>query len=498
MRTITFLFCLLLNLSAAGQGYNHQWLLGSANFQVSYKGRAYIDALNFNIQTEFRKMPFYGTQGNICDANGNFLMSSNGVWIANANNDTMLNGSGLNPGGITPNWPNGLPMVANNVFVPYPGDTNKFILFHHSADTFNGVYSPVHYLFQTVIDMNLDNGLGGVVIKNDILLNDTINGGIGICKHANGRDWWVIVHKDSSDLVFKILINNTGVASITTQHLNYLPLPWGNFAQLTFSPDGSKFIATTYTPFLQDSYLIIADFDRCTGIFSNIQSIQLTNSSYLLGLAFSPSGKYAYACSSGRIFQVDVNTLSVDTVAVYDGFISPPGSPCCPTTFWNMYLAANGKIYITSGSGVQHLHVMNYPDSAGTACDVQQHAIDLVNYLHLRAVPNHPNYYLGCDTTQTTCPCLTGISEPGKHDFKFSLSPNPSSGFIKILYLLPQNHSGVFEVYDITGKKVFTYPLPPWSTLQHFDLSFLNEGIYQCIISSNGQRAVKKVVMIKD
>jgi hypothetical protein len=41
-----------------------------------------------------------------------------------------------------------------------------------------------------------------------------------------------------------------------------------------------------------------------------------------------------------------------------------------------MYLAANGKLYITSGSSVQHLHEMNYPDSAGVACDVQQHAIE--------------------------------------------------------------------------------------------------------------------------
>ncbi|MBK7970767.1 MAG: hypothetical protein IPK08_18625 [Bacteroidetes bacterium] len=61
-------------------------------------------------------------------------MASNGIWIANATGDTMMNGGGLNPGGITSNWPNGLPMTANNIFLSFSNDTNKFMLFHHTAN----------------------------------------------------------------------------------------------------------------------------------------------------------------------------------------------------------------------------------------------------------------------------------------------------------------------------------------------------------------------------
>ncbi|MBL0340264.1 MAG: hypothetical protein IPP71_04670 [Bacteroidetes bacterium] len=166
--------------------------------------------------------------------------------------------------------------------------------------------------------------------------------------------------------------------------------------------------------------------------------MKLSDSSYLWGLAFSPSGQFAYSCSDNYIFQINIDDLSVDTVAIYDGFISPVGFSCCQTSFFNMYLAANGKIYVTSGSGVQHLHEINYSDSAGIACDVQQHAIYL-GYAQLRAVPNHPNYYLGCDTT-SSCACLTtGINEVTSHDFNFSVSPNPNNGSFKIMYLLPQN-----------------------------------------------------------
>ncbi|MGI8893799.1 MAG: hypothetical protein ACR2GN_10120 [Bacteroidia bacterium] len=208
----------------------------------------------------------------------------------------------------------------------------------------NGVYSPVNVLLQSHIDITLDNGLGSVILKNDTIIFDTLNWGIGACRHANGRDWWVVMHKDSSDLIFKILISNNGLVNVASQQLGYLPLPWGHLAQITFSPDGSKFITTTYNPQNSDSYIVLSDFDRCTGAFSNTQSIQLTNSALLWGLAFSPSGKYAYACSSNKIFQVDTDSLTFTTVATYDGFISP-GPNCCNTSFWNMYLAANGKIY---------------------------------------------------------------------------------------------------------------------------------------------------------
>ncbi|MBL0072870.1 MAG: T9SS type A sorting domain-containing protein [Bacteroidetes bacterium] len=164
----------------------------------------------------------------------------------------------------------------------------------------------------------------------------------------------------------------------------------------------------------------------------------------------------------------------------------------------NMYLAANGKIYVTSGSGVQHIHEINYPDSAGIACDVQQHAIDL-GYAQLRSVPNHPNYYLGCDTT-LGCPCLiTGIEELGGHEFRFIVAPNPTSGNFKITYLLPQNQPGKLEVFDINGRRIYEMNLPHWSTMQEVSLpKSISSGVYNCVITSGGERGNKKVVVYRE
>ena len=114
MRKVLFLLCILAlcGCEIFGQGfYNHQWLLGSYNFLQDPKGRIIFDANSYTHIPEFRKMSFKGTEATICDAQGNFLMSSNGIWIANASNDTMMNGSGLNPGPGASSWPFGLPMI---------------------------------------------------------------------------------------------------------------------------------------------------------------------------------------------------------------------------------------------------------------------------------------------------------------------------------------------------------------------------------------------------
>ncbi|MBL7929639.1 MAG: T9SS type A sorting domain-containing protein [Bacteroidia bacterium] len=445
-------------------------------------------------------MVFKGTQANISDANGNLLMSSNGVWIANATGDTMMNGSGLNPGWDASNYPYGLLWNHANLILPLPADSNKLALFHQAylADVFT--YNFQGGVYYSLVDLSQNGGLGSVIIKNDTIILDKISAGMTACRHANGRDWWIIAQKDSSDIVYKILLTTTGIASVTTQNLGYNQYFYGNGSQITFSKDGTKFIQTNYTYIGANhpSYLIVSNFDRCNGMFDNVQIYQVTDDDYLWGLAFSPSGKYAYACSSNYIFQIDTDNQTVDTVAVYDGFISPPGFSCCATTFWGMYLAANGKIYITSGSGVQHLHEMNYPDSAGVACDVQQHSISL-GYAQLRSVPNHPNYYLGCDTTLGCTPCYTNVDELSPPDFKFRVYPNPvNDGILNIGYLLPQNKHGIFEMYDITGKVVFRYTLPPWSNYQNFKLPQLSDGIYQCVITSDGKRVSKKVAIVKE
>ena len=490
---------LLIFSESYSQGYNSIWLIGNQWLSSVPKARMIFTDTSYTLNTELRLMAFEGAEATISDKSGNFLMSSNGVWIADATGDTMMNGDSLNPSWDVNAHPNGLLINNGNIFLPFPDDSNKYILIHQAAFDDISTYSTLGGIHKSVIDITANGGLGAVIEKNDTLIYDSLTWGLTACRHANGRDWWVIAQKDSSDIVYKILITPNGVDTIMTQSLGYSQFFKGNASDITFSQDGKKFIQSNYhyvAGNLHPSYVILADFDRCTGMFSNAQTVQLTQDSYLFGLAFSPSGKFAYACSSIYVFQINVNSLTVDTVAVYDGYTSP-FTWCCATTFWSMYLAANGKIYITSGNSVQHIHEMNYPESAGIACYLQQHAINL-GVWSFRAVPNHPNYYLGCDTT-SGCPCLTtGINEINQHDFRFSISPNPNNGNFRIMYLLPQNKSGTLQIFDITGKEIYHQNLPPWSTAKYISLPKIADGVYQCTITSNNQRVNKKLVVYKE
>jgi hypothetical protein len=160
-----------------------------------------------------------------------------------------------------------------------------------------------------------------------------------------------------------------------------------------------------------------------------------------------------------------------------------------------MYLAPNGKIYITSTNGVVHLHEIDYPDSSGIACNVNLHNV-FINNPNANTVPNHPNYYLG-RLVGSPCDSLTSVSEI-EHDFKFKISPNPNNGNFKIMYLLPQNKAGKLEIFDINGKAVYSQNLPQWSTLQFISLPKIASGVYQCVISSGNERVYKKLVIFKE
>jgi hypothetical protein len=489
MRIRLILLFFSYSIISSAQGLNSQWLLGY--YPLSYqKARILFGANSDTLIHEYRKMSFNGTQASICDANGNFLMSSNGVWIANSSNDTMANGSGLNPGPEVNAYPDGLYDIYNNVFLPFPGDSNRFVLFHHVMDTDANSFSGFE-IFRSIIDISLDS----VILKNDSVLSDTINEGFAACKHANGRDWWVVCQKQRSDILITMLLTPSGITNISYQSLG-MPIARFNVTQLTFSQDGTKLAYNRYDPTTVDESVILADFDRCTGLFSNAQNIPITINDAVWGLAFSSNGKFVYACSSTNIFQIETTNLIVDTVAVFDGFSSP--FPPFYTTFFNMYLAANSKIYITSGNSTSHLHFINYPDSSGIACDVQQHALSIDSVRHFRAVPNHPNYYLG-PVVGSICDSLGLSIQEINYNFRFRIYPNPIlNNTLNIVYSLPQNKSGLFQIYDINGRVVFKYILPPWSNEQSFKLPELSGGIYNCIITSGNARVSKKIAIINE
>ena len=500
MRIKLLIYFFALPIALFGQGVCNNWLLGYAHgidqYTTSQKGTIDFNAGFPNVIPTTRKMNFFGTQGNISDINGNILMYSNGIWVANSTGDTMMNGNGLNPGQFADNhYTYGSTISHGNLFIPYPGDSSKIVLFHQTGNYAINLASSE--LFYSVIDLNLDSGLGGVTLKNQIAFSDTISWGFAACKHANGRDWWIIAIKDNSDVLYKVLFTTNGISTISTQNFGSKIADLGTACLPVFSLDGTKFAFSTAHsiggPLPWVSRVNYFDFDRCTGVFSNHQSINITDGALPSGTSFSPNGNFLYAVTTLHVYQIGTANIPMlaDSVATYDGFLSAQS----PTVFAYTYLAADGKIYIASGGYGVDIHYINYPDSLGLACDVQQHALHIPCY-HLRSVPNHPNYFLGAETG-SICDSLTvGINTLSKANLNLKVFPNPLTGpNLSISYLLEQNKEGIIEIIDINGRITYYQVLPQWSTVQNIAVPNLHSGMYLLRLKSGNSIATTKMVV---
>lgn len=272
------LLILIGNLCA--QGVNNNWLLG-------YSGggghmRVNFDSLPISVNLVPRKMNFMEAEANISDSLGNLLFYSNGIFIADASNDTMQNGSGISKGSFNNNFVNqGIPAPQAAIILPSPASSNLYYLFFLTfTSNVNGYWQPPG-LFYCKIDMTLNGGLGAVVQKKIPIVQDIlIASELTACKHGNGRDWWIITHQYNSDMYYKFLLTPSSILGPFTQHIGSLMYVRG-FSQSCFSPDGSKFAC-------YNSYedLDIMDFDRCSGNFSNFIHVPINDTAAAGGVAF--------------------------------------------------------------------------------------------------------------------------------------------------------------------------------------------------------------------
>ncbi len=240
---------------------------------------------------------------------------------------------------------------------------------------------------------------------------------------------------------------------------------------------------------------IYMNFDRCTGDFSNPLSITIPQSTgFGGGLCFSPGSQFLYVCNVDSAYQFNLTAPNIESskfiVAAWDSTYSP--SPPFATLFENAEIAADGKIYITTGNSTFKMHVINNPDSLGAACDLVQHGVTLPAF-YFNTLPNHPNYFLGCDTT-SSCSCLTTVTQELSDFISLKSYPNPTTGPVTFQFPV-QKTNGELDVYDVNGRLVFTDYIAPWSQFKKVELSKLGKGIYFCKITWQKSSGRVKVII---
>ena len=489
--------CLLLGSSSLllrAQGLNNVWLGGYESWAGTPYGGINLDFSSGSlvIDSASRDIDFFRTNTNMSDASGNLLFATNGTMVANTMGDTMLNGSGLNPGTYADLYPEGLYIAQGVLALPQPNEPNVYYLLHMTID--NSVDINAEHLLLTTIDMSLDGGLGGVVSKNISLLNDELNlGHLTAVRHANGRDWWAFCHKLNTSTFYRFLVSPTGISLDGTQSIGMVRPP--DSGQACFSPDGSKFAY-----YWRDHGLEVIQFDRCTGFFSNLVSATFSDGELGTGAAFSPNGRFLYISDVYNVYQYDteapVLAASEISIAHWDSTYSP--FPPFATLFDIAQLAPDGKIYIGTANSTDKLHVIDNPDSAGQACNIEQHGITLPRYFD-NSLPNHPNYHLG-PVDGTVCDSL-GINA-GIEYLSFGEGsgvrayPNPCTGAFTLSYGA-QSTVGDLEVRDLAGRFVLRERIPQWSTVHRVTLHSEAAGLYQCRLRW-GVRSVSTRIIIAE
>jgi hypothetical protein len=487
----SMLVVVAVGTACRAQGLNNLWTLGYNDPAGLPWGGTNIDFASGEPEIYYieREMSFGRTAANITDGDGNLLFATNGYYISDTNGDTLQNGTGLNPSSYTAQFPDGLHLSQADMILPKPDDPNIYFLFHGTYD--HPPWGTAQYLYLSIIDMTLNNGLGGVVSKNQVLIDDLLNiGKITAVRHANGRDWWVFCHKVNTNTYYRLLVTPEGVSGPETQDIGEVRP--NDLGQVCFSPDGSKFAYY----WGDGSDLDIFDFDRCTGLFSNPVHIPIDDANSMGGVAFSPSSQFLYVSSVLDVYQYDVTVPDVEAsmvhIAHWDSTYSP--SPPFATAFDIAQLAPDGKIYIATGNSTFKLHVINDPDQPGLACDMVQHGITLPTY-NMNSLPNHPNYFLGpvdgsvCDSLALGVAPLSPGEGQGVRAY-----PNPSTGRFVLRY--PANSGvGWLEVRDLAGRVVLHERIPQWSTMHQVELVGEAAGMYQCSLRWGKESMTTRVII---
>ncbi|MCB9048208.1 MAG: PKD domain-containing protein [Lewinellaceae bacterium] len=415
MKAIIFLaiFYITLNQLYSQHIFERQkrdyiWLIGNSPLMVGGNDMTKLD-FNFahlQVISIDIDMNFWHTNASISDALGQLQFYTNGIEVRNFNNDTLA--TGLAPTQMSEGFQNsGYPNEQGALILPLPSFDSIYYIFHADREWAPQGGNRVENLYYTKVHMEANEGMGRVVEKNMPVIEDTLTyGRITATRHANGRDWWIMVPQYYSNSLYSFLFSSGGISNLDLQTIGET-IPSGA-GQFVFSPDGTKYIGLNVVHIgdAEDYHIHIYDFDRCSGRLSNPQYFAVTDVSFPGGgVAISENSRFLYVVTWMNIYQFDLSFPEIEAtkikIAEYDGFEDPIYD--LNTDFKLAQLGPNGKIYIACATSANYLHIIHTPNQKGLACKVEQHALELAA-LNDRSIPNFPYYGLGpldgspCDT----------------------------------------------------------------------------------------------------
>lgn len=485
MKTLISIACLIFSNALSAQLYNAQWVIGENESVLDFRNSDTVGIYSIPTLDYFTV-----TNASICDELGNLLYYTNGINIC-GESAVLQNGSGINPCAYTGYYSDqGLNINQAALFIPKPGSLRYYYLFHFSNDAPDS--SRPWTIYYSIIDKQGNNGLGSVTTKNIPIYNgpELRGGGMTACKHANGRDYWLVMGGSKNNTFYKFLITPDSILGPYSQKIGPDFLGFYDVATSTFSQDGTKYA----TGILAGAPILVMDFDRCSGEFSNPVTLNelagvFPNQDTIFGcysLEFSPNGQFLYVSNPHNLVQYDLLATNVqDSVQLFLGDSSDYYS------IHMLQLGANGKLYgSTWNGGLEALHVVNFPDRKGDSCNFVYGGQPTLT-LNSMALPNLINYKLGplvgsgCDTIQT------GLIDVG--DLQFRIMPNPVNSYAYVEVGM-QGHE--FDLINASGQVI---DKKETKQVDVFDTERLASGVYFIRFwdkNANAELAIKKIVIV--
>lgn len=344
---LKFLILILLSsLASHAQGEANIWYFGN-KAGLDFNSGVPVALTNGQLNTE---------EGcaTLSNSAGQLLFYTDGITVFNKNHQVMLNGTGLMGDTST---------TQSATIVPLPGSANLFYVF-----TIDAVGRPNGFRY-SIIDLNLDGGLGGVTSDKNVLVYTPTCEKISIVKHDNNNDFWIITHGFGNNAFYAHLFTNTGLNPVPIVS-NVGPVVnnssmFNTMGSMKISPNGKKLAICHQFLNIAELY----DFNNVTGIISNPVPL-LNESGHIYGAEFSPNSEVLYISTgvSNKLYQFNLNASNIaNSKLLLYTFSYNLGA---------LQLGPDKKIYLAQGGAFKLSSIQN-PDIVGLGCSLLIDNVDL-------------------------------------------------------------------------------------------------------------------------
>ncbi|WP_148103436.1 T9SS type B sorting domain-containing protein [Hymenobacter rigui] len=308
------------------------------------------------------------------------ISDAEGVLQCYANTETVWDRNGTI-------MPNGRLMGSHSsatqgvLLVRGPGQARWYYLFTVDALE-NNLSGGLRY---SIVDMSLRGGLGDVQATNSRPLPVPGNGLVAekltAIRHANNRDYWIVVHGWNNNSFYAYLLNGQGisttpvVSAIGSVH-SMAGGPLSALGYLRASPNSRRLASAQMRP----GGVELFDFNPTTGQVVAMRNLPPVGASPY-GLEFSADNSKLYIGDDRLIHQVDItNNLFISTL------------PIPSNRVYALQRGPDSRIYVAL-AGTPLLGVIQQPNTAGPACALDAKGFTLSTGRVTGGLPNFPNAF---------------------------------------------------------------------------------------------------------